>query len=609
MNAHTFHIPVMGIGFTIDTPLRVAPLGISSVISLVDDMLMEKLREFHSRQMNVPFQGISSRIEDFRAKRITAYLDLMDKAVKEKFEELKESFHKKGSEFEKYMDMLPDKSELKIRFQEFVREHSPKSVLEWLNAHLPAGSIDVNIMTKLDREVYDENGKLPVEYNDAHAAVRGFANSTVQSSLVLSAGMNPRLYSYLEEFPGFYPDENGRISKKIILKVSDYRSALIQGKFLAKKGIWVSEYRIESGLNCGGHAFATQGFLMGPILEEFRKNRTHLIDESFGLLVNALQSKSLPCPAKAPEVKITAQGGVGTASEHQFLLDYYSLDSVGWGSPFLLVPEVANVDEPTLQLLLDAKEEDLYLSNISPLGVPFNSLRGNSKDIEKEIQIATGRPGSACTKQYASLNNELTEKPVCTASRQFQKLKIAELDRKELSGPEYEKAYKDITDKSCICVGLGTSALLVNNIETRTEGEGVSVCPGPNLAWFSQRASLKEMIDHIYGRKNLISRKDRPNMFISELKMYIENLEGKFREATQPLATKQHEYLLAFQNNLKEGIAYYHKLSDSLRKINLSEGLTFRRDLQKLETRLENALEPTSHVSASHRTQARVNII
>ncbi|MBK9359101.1 MAG: hypothetical protein IPN08_17270 [Bacteroidales bacterium] len=138
--------------------------------------------------------------------------------------------------------------------------------------------------TKLDREVYDENGKLPVEYNDAHAAVRGFANSTVESSLVLSAGMNPRLYSYLEEFPGFYPDENGRISKKIILKVSDYRSALIQGKFLAKKGIWVSEYRIESGLNCGGHAFATQGFLMGPILEEFRKNRTHLIDESFDLL-------------------------------------------------------------------------------------------------------------------------------------------------------------------------------------------------------------------------------------------------------------------------------------------------------------------------------------
>ena len=72
--------------------------------------------------------------------------------------------------------------------------------------------------------------------------------------------MNPRLYSYIENFEDFFPTKNGIIKKKIILKVSDYRSALIQGKFLAKKGLWVSEYRIESGLNCGGHAFASDGF-------------------------------------------------------------------------------------------------------------------------------------------------------------------------------------------------------------------------------------------------------------------------------------------------------------------------------------------------------------
>ena len=42
---------------------------------------------------------------------------------------------------------------------------------------------------------------------------------------------------------------NGNLEKKVILKISDYRSALIQGKFLAKKGIWISEYRVESGLN------------------------------------------------------------------------------------------------------------------------------------------------------------------------------------------------------------------------------------------------------------------------------------------------------------------------------------------------------------------------
>ena len=51
---------------------------------------------------------------------------------------------------------------------------------------------------------------------------------------------------------------------------------MIQGNFLAKKGLWVSEYRIESGLNCGGHAFATDGFLLGPILEEFHQKKEQL---------------------------------------------------------------------------------------------------------------------------------------------------------------------------------------------------------------------------------------------------------------------------------------------------------------------------------------------
>ncbi len=72
-------------------------------------------------------------------------------------------------------------------------------------------------------------------YNDAHASLRGFAHSKIASSMVLSAGMNPRLYSYIEEFDDFFPDENGVIRKKIILKVSDFRSAMIQGIFWLKR--------------------------------------------------------------------------------------------------------------------------------------------------------------------------------------------------------------------------------------------------------------------------------------------------------------------------------------------------------------------------------------
>ena len=53
-HAHSFHIPVMGIGFTIDSPLKVAQYGIDSVISLVDDILLEKLRKMYSEKFEIP---------------------------------------------------------------------------------------------------------------------------------------------------------------------------------------------------------------------------------------------------------------------------------------------------------------------------------------------------------------------------------------------------------------------------------------------------------------------------------------------------------------------------------------------------------------------------
>src|SRR5690606_35514426 len=100
------------------------------------------------------------------------------------------------------------------------------------------------------------------------------------------------------------------------------RSALIQGKFLAKKGIWVSEFRIESGLNCGGHAFATEGLLLGPILEEFKAKRNELLEELFLLCNQGLQAKGKPTFNEKPPMKITAQGGLGTYEENRFLLSY-----------------------------------------------------------------------------------------------------------------------------------------------------------------------------------------------------------------------------------------------------------------------------------------------
>ncbi len=50
---HSFHIPVMGTGFSLDTPLRVARFGISSVMSLVDDALIERLRRHYAKAAGI----------------------------------------------------------------------------------------------------------------------------------------------------------------------------------------------------------------------------------------------------------------------------------------------------------------------------------------------------------------------------------------------------------------------------------------------------------------------------------------------------------------------------------------------------------------------------
>ena len=564
--SHSFHIPVMGIGFTIDTPLKVSQYGIDSVISLVDDVLLEKLRKMYCEQFDIPYSEITEKIEDYRAKRITLYLDLINDLAKKKFKEFKSVTIEKSNGIKEYFNMLPDSSAIKQEFKSLTEDYFDLNKLKgWLTDNLSMGSIDVNIMTKLDKENYIKKEKLPIEYNDAHAALRGYANSDLKSSIILSAGMSPRLYAYIEKFKDFFPDKNGEIKKKIVLKVSDYRSALIQGKFLAKKGLWVSEYRIESGLNCGGHAFASDGYLMGPILAEFKKNRKALTQAVHEILIQALSNKNRMVPETELPLKITAQGGVGTAEEHQFLIDHYEVDSVGWGSPFLLVPEATTVDEQTMLQLSEAKEEDLYLSNISPLGVPFNSLRGNTKDIEKLRLAEQGKAGSLCPRKFLSFNSEFTKKPICTASYRYQRHKLIKLDSEGLPPNEYQEESDKIIEKSCLCVGLGTSALLKYNLDTKIEGEGVSVCPGPNMAYFSETMSLKEITDHIYGRANVLKMTDRPNMFIKELSIYTDYLKNKIEEAGFTMTNKHEKYLLTFAENLDDGIKYYYALFDELK--------------------------------------------
>lgn len=560
---HKFHIPVLGLGYSIDTPLKVAKYGISSVISIVDDELIERMRAYHCKNVNQEYVPITKKSIDSRARRITCYLNMVDERIEHDFEALKRLPFEAGNELCRYFEMLPDDSQLKHGYElmmDYPNGERKTIFQNILKKRMERGAVDVNIMSKVDR-VNHKNGNnfTGDEDSDALAALRGFANSRLSSSLILSAGMNPRLYSYLEQFEDFFPNENNELKKKIVLKVSDFRSAFIQAKFLAKKGIWVSEFRVESGLNCGGHAFATAGYLLGPILEEFKQMKTQMTTELLEIYNNALHLKGLN-PIKMPVQKLSVQGGIGTAQENEFLLKHYQLDSTGWGSPFLLVPEATNVDENTLQQLTNANEQSFYLSNSSPLGVLFNNFKNSGIDIERLERIKKGRPGSPCTKKYLCTNTEFTAEPICTASREYQHLKINELKSKELSIAEFEKQLEKVTEKACLCEGLCTSTYQKIGILKPKESKAVAICPGPNLAYFSRVYTLDEMMGHIYGRENLLAEVKRPNFFIKELDLYINYLNTEIKILMEEVNAKKQIQLVKFKTQLLDGIDYYKNL-------------------------------------------------
>ncbi|MCB9495651.1 MAG: hypothetical protein H6686_02060 [Fibrobacteria bacterium] len=563
---HRFHIPVMGTGHSIDTPLRVARWGISSVVSLVDDVLCEQVQKLWADRLGHPFQGVDPRDPKARALRFRNYLDFLDGEVSRQMEELRSQEFEAGSDKYTWFEMLPDSSPLKTRWKGFLSlpaGEARDAEGAALTQAMEPGAIDVNIMTKLDRRPTLKDGTLvEARLSDAKLALEGFATSKVRGSMVFSAGINPTLYGTLEEFSGFYRQGGEEAEKGIIIKVSDFRSAMTQGRFLAKKGIEVREFRIESGLNCGGHAFASDGELLGPILDEFRRERPRLREE-FAKSVRAYyQKKGMDWneAAEQHEAAITVQGGLGNYAENRRMLEEFGMDSVGWGSPFLLVPEATPIDDTTRAMLAASRREDLYLSPASPLGVPFNNLRGSTAEQELRRRFDEGKAGSACPKGFLVSNTEFTEKPICTASREYLAHKIDEL------GGYATVASRKVAVKECICHQLGNGALEYIKQETaKLRGEStevrrlpVSICPGPNIAWFDRYYSLREMVDHIYGRSASLVPAHRPHCFAAEIEMYLDHFDT-LKADTHPENPKQIESLERFKANLAASLAWYRE--------------------------------------------------
>lgn len=552
----------MGLAFTIDSPVKVAQYGINSAISIIEDKLVEMMRNYYCQQLQEPYTPITPNDPDYRAKRITNYLNMMNRMVQARVEKLRNTTFEKGSEIVKYFEMLPNGNKLRQLCLQIINDsRGTKALQNFLRKQVVAGSIDVNIMTKIDRDVHDKLGNVIADTSDALAALRGYAKSDLTgSSVIFSAGLNVRLFNYLENFSEFNATAWGEFNKRIVIKVSDYRSALIQGKYLAKKGLWVSEFRIESGLNCGGHAFASEGLLMGPILEEFNTKRWELVSELHNLYNAAVKQKGEITFARPHPIHITVQGGIGTAAEADFLINHYKIDSTGWGTPFLLCPEATTVDSPTLNLLCNADEKDVILSKNSPLGIRFNYLKGTSSDKEKQQRIERGVPGSPCTEKFLVSNTEFTKEPICTASYTYQKHKVNQLKSLNLSEAEFKAKYDEVVSKECLCIGLINSAIANYGLLPIKNLRAVTICPGPNIAYFDKTVTLQQMADHIYGRADILGAKERPHMFIKELDLNIsylkENIAGYDKANAKGLKD-----IIKYGTNLLDGICYYEELA------------------------------------------------
>ncbi len=563
-NTHNIHIPVMGTGFTIDSPIRVAHLGITSVISIIDDLLVEKIRKHYCNEFSLPYKVIPRRTKDGRAKRITAYLETVQQIVNLKFKEVQAQPFFQNNDKERYFSMLPEDSPLKsawIQLKEMVPGKLKNEKADELTMQMTPGSINVNIMSKVDRLHLDKMGnRLSEEFSDARSALRGFANSTLNSCIIFSAGINQGLYSSMGEYLDFFRDKTGKIKKKIILKVSDFRSALIQGKFLAKKGLEVFEFRIESGLNCGGHAFASNGYLLPVLLKEFREKREQL-SVAFRPLIEKYYDKmgwDIPASVKEHNPLITVQGGVGTSGEVKRLIENFGMDLVGVASPFLLVPEATCVDPPTRNKLMNAGEKDLYLSNASPLGVPFNNLRNSESQLWTEQQYELGKPGSPCPKGFLKSNTEFTEKEICTASCDYQSKKIAELDGNFRDLNIQKSKHLEVITKTCLCDHLGNGALIELGISRKLDLP-TAICPGQNTAWFNREYTLKEMIDHFYGRCKSLVDSNRPHMFAKEIQMYVEYFIDRVKESDG--SKHSLKFLKSFYENMCDGMDYCMEIS------------------------------------------------
>jgi hypothetical protein len=96
------------------------------------------------------------------------------------------------------------------------------------------------------------------------------------------------------------------------------------------------------------------------------------------------------------------------------------------------------------------------------------------------------------------------------------------------------------------------------------------------------------MVDHIYGRVNLLKDSNRPHVFINELKLYVNYLKKDIEAQKSELSDKKQKQLERFKEQLLIGISYYHQLIPALKNTLKTHIKLFENDLRELRHEIDD---------------------
>ena len=163
---------------------------------------------------------------------------------------------------------------------------------------------------------------------------------------------------------------------------------------------------------------------------------------------------------------------------------------------------------------------------------------------------------------------------------------------------QFQVEYNKIVEKDCLCEGLTVSVLLKDELPVEHRLTAVSICPGPNLAYFSGIYSLQQMVGHIYGRISLLNSLPRPHMFVNELQLYIDYLHKTIEQGKYAVNAKQNKYYSTFKENLLKGVEYHKTLLSDIKNETAGYLNTMSSQLEKMQKAIANLPIPLKNEAA-----------